>query len=66
MNSSAFLKIIKNNKNIFKAFKKASELMHYPICNSSNTRLRTLPGFQSPRAFWKGEPQASLFNARGL
>ena len=36
------------------------------LSNSSNTRLRTLPGFQSPRAFWKGEPQASLFNARGL
>ena len=28
--------------------------VHYKkfICNSSNTRRRTLPGFQSPSAFW--------------
>ena len=28
--------------------------------NSSNTKWRTLPGFQSPSAFWKGEQKASL------
>ena len=36
------------------------------ICNGSNTRQRTLKGFQSPSAFWKSEPKVSLFNARGL
>ena len=36
------------------------------LSNSSNTRRRTLPGFQIPSAFWKGEPKASIFNARGI
>ena len=31
-----------------------NRIIHYKkfICNSSNTRRRTLPGFQSPSAFW--------------
>ena len=36
------------------------------LCNSANTRLPTLLAFPGPRVFWKGKPQASLFNARGL
>ena len=33
----------------------SSSHQHEFLCNSSNTRRRTLPGFQIPSAFWKGE-----------